>query len=199
MLDAGSALCERLDAALLRMRKLRCEDFERRPGDAATNLPIAVVHVEIHIVGHELVVARVGCGRQWHGSLARLRRCSPEDYPRELLVTFFYYKPPLILNSLRESIKMDISAYPPFAIGLLIAALANLLLYFCSPAGQPTTNTRRVAGLTLLCAAFSIPQLLIVWALPNTAAELFFFCVFGAGLALGTAVAAGARPHRDQG
>jgi hypothetical protein len=62
------------------MRKLRYEDFERRPGDAATDLPITVVHVEIHIVGHELVVARVGCGRQWHGSLARLRRCSPEDY-----------------------------------------------------------------------------------------------------------------------
>jgi hypothetical protein len=80
MLDAGSALFERLDAALLRMRKLRCEDFERRPGDAATDLPITVVHVEIHIVGHELVVARVDCGRQWHGSLARLRRCSPEDY-----------------------------------------------------------------------------------------------------------------------
>src|SRR5262249_14383006 len=89
MLDAGSAPCERLDAALLRMRKLRCEDFERRPGDAATNLPITVVHVEIHIVGHELVVARVGCGRQWHGSLARLRRCSPEDSPfaEELLST----------------------------------------------------------------------------------------------------------------
>src|SRR5215469_16995098 len=80
MLDAGSALFERLDAALLRMRKLRCEDFERRPGDAATDLPISVVHVEIHIVGYELVMARVDCGRQWHGSLARLRRCSPEDY-----------------------------------------------------------------------------------------------------------------------
>ena len=114
-------------------------------------------------------------------------------YPGEVLVTFFYYKPPLILDSLRQSIKMDMSAYPPFAIGLLIAALANLLLYFCSPAGQPTANTRWVAGLTLLCAAFSIPQLLVVWALPNTAADLFFFCVFGAGLALGTAVAAGTR------
>src|SRR5262249_8953328 len=35
MLDAGSALCERLDAALLRMRKLRCEDFERCRGHTA--------------------------------------------------------------------------------------------------------------------------------------------------------------------
>ena len=112
-------------------------------------------------------------------------------YPGEVLVTFFYYKPPLILDSLRQSLKMDMSAYPPFAIGLLIAALANLLLYFCSPAGQPTANTRWVAGLTLLCAAFSIPQLLVVWALPNTAADLFFFCIFFVGLALGTAVAAG--------
>jgi len=114
-------------------------------------------------------------------------------YPGEVLVTFFYYKPPLILDSLRQSLKMDMSAYPPFAIGLLIAASATLLLYFASPGAQPTANTRWVAGLTLLCAAFSIPQLLVVWALPNTAADLFFFCIFGASLALGTAVAAGTR------
>jgi hypothetical protein len=88
---------------------------------------------------------------------------------------------------------MDMNAYPPFAIGLLVAGLANLLLYFCSPAGQPTANTRWMAGLTLLCAAFSIPLLLMVWALPHTAPDLFFFCVFGAGLALGTAVAVGTR------
>src|SRR5262249_49743211 len=69
-------------------------------------------------------------------------------YLGEVLVTFFYYKPPLILNSLRESIKIDITAFPPFAIGLLVAALANLLVYFCPPAGQPTANTRWVAGLT---------------------------------------------------
>jgi hypothetical protein len=112
-------------------------------------------------------------------------------YPRDVWATFFYYKPPLILDSLRASIKMDLNAYPPLAIGLLVTALANLLFYFCSPAGQPTANTRWVAGLTLLCAAFSIPQLLVVWAIPNTAADLFFFCVFGAGLTLGTAVAAG--------
>jgi hypothetical protein len=109
-------------------------------------------------------------------------------YPGEVLATFFYYKPPLILNSLRESIKMDMSAYPPFAIGLLVAALANLLVYFSSPAGRPTADTRRVAALALLCAAFSIPQLLVVWALPNTAADLFFFCIFCAGLAFGAAV-----------
>jgi len=114
-------------------------------------------------------------------------------YPGEVLVTFLYYKPPLILDSLRESIKMDLNAYPSFAIGLLVAALANLLLYFCSLAGQPTGNIRWVVGLTLLCAAFSIPQLLVAWANPTTAADLFFFCVFGAGLALGTAVATGTR------
>jgi hypothetical protein len=116
-------------------------------------------------------------------------------YPGEVLVTFLYYKPPLILNSLRESIKMDMKAYPPFATGLLVAALANLLVYFCSPAGQSTANTRWVAELTLLCAAFSIPQLLVAWALPNTAADLFFFCIFAAGLALGTALAAGTIWH----
>ena len=49
------------------------------------------------------------------------------------IATFFYYKPLLILDSLRASIKIDMSAYPPLAIGLLVAALANLLVYFFSP------------------------------------------------------------------
>src|SRR6516165_814227 len=82
MKDSRGALCRnrRLFGILQRLRCGWAGDFERRPGDAATDLPITVVHVEIHIVGHELVVARVDCGRQWHGSLARLRRCSPEDY-----------------------------------------------------------------------------------------------------------------------
>jgi hypothetical protein len=67
MLDAGSTLVECLDAALLRARKLRRQDFERQPGDPAADRPIAVVHIEIHIVGREMVVPRVS--RQWHGSL----------------------------------------------------------------------------------------------------------------------------------
>src|SRR4051794_28320445 len=58
MLDAGSTLFERLDAALLRTWKLRCEDFERHPGDPAADPPITVVHIEIHIVGREMVVPR---------------------------------------------------------------------------------------------------------------------------------------------
>ena len=67
MLDVGSTLFERLDAALLCMRKLRCKDFKRQPRDPATNPPIIVVHKEIYVVGRELVVPRVDCGRQWHG------------------------------------------------------------------------------------------------------------------------------------
>jgi hypothetical protein len=114
-------------------------------------------------------------------------------YPGEVLTTFYYYKPSRILDSLKERIKIDMSAYPPLAIGLLVAAFANLLVYFISPAGQPTANTQRVAGVTLLCAAFSIPQLLVGWGLSHTAADLFFFCIFFVGLALGTAVAAGTR------
>jgi hypothetical protein len=67
MLDVGSTLFERLDAALLCMRKLRCKDFKRQPRDPATNPPITAVHKEIYVVGRELVVPRVGGGRQWHG------------------------------------------------------------------------------------------------------------------------------------
>jgi hypothetical protein len=111
-------------------------------------------------------------------------------YPGKVFATFFYYKPPLILESLRESIKTNMSVYPPFAVAMLIAAPVNLLVYFMSAAGVSIVNARRVAGLALLCAAFSIPQLLVGWALPNTAADLFFFLIFCVGLAFGAATIA---------
>src|SRR5262249_42223262 len=65
-LDAGAALFERLDAALLGGWKVGFEEFERQSGDAATNTLVPVVHVEVDSVLREVVVPRIGCSRERH-------------------------------------------------------------------------------------------------------------------------------------
>ena len=56
-LDAGAALFERLDAALLSGWKVGFEEFERQSGDAATNTLVPIAHVEVDNVGREMVGA----------------------------------------------------------------------------------------------------------------------------------------------
>jgi hypothetical protein len=66
-LDAGAALLERLDAALLRGWEVGFEKFERQPADAATNTLAPIFHVKVDNVGREVVVTRIGCSCERHG------------------------------------------------------------------------------------------------------------------------------------
>ena len=129
MLDVGSTLFERLDAALLCMRKLRCKDFKRQPRDPATNPPITVVHKEIYVVGRELVVPRVDCGRQWHGfrllgstavlqTIARLLRSWKTSWPQSSHNTAFLRPTPLSRGTIMSDSGNEIMADGFWQVGL---------------------------------------------------------------------------------
>jgi hypothetical protein len=107
-------------------------------------------------------------------------------YPGEVLKTFFYYKPRLIVPTLNVVLQTKMSVFPSLSIGLLVAALGNLLVCLVGPAGELAAERRRliVAG-TLLFTASTIPPYLVAWANPGTIADLAFFSIFCAGLALG--------------
>jgi hypothetical protein len=49
---------------------------------------------------------------------------------------------------------------------------------------------RRIGGLSLLAGGCAILPLIAAWALPATAADLLFYCLFLVGLGLGSALAA---------
>jgi hypothetical protein len=102
-------------------------------------------------------------------------------YPREVLITFLYYKPVYILRSMGQSLTFDFSTYSATNIGLLIAALGVLLAALIV---QPPAPFRRLAWVTILCAGCAIPPLIAVWAFPYTSGDLVFFCLFLVGLAL---------------
>jgi hypothetical protein len=62
-------LFERLQTALLSPLEFRVEDFERQFTHTATNTLVPVVHKKVDILAREMVVARIKCGGQRHGSL----------------------------------------------------------------------------------------------------------------------------------
>jgi hypothetical protein len=107
-------------------------------------------------------------------------------YPGEVLRTFFYYKPRLIPWALGLVLRTNMNVFPPLSIGLLVAALGNLLVCLVGPAGELAPERRRVIVVaTLLFTASTIPPYLVAWANPGTVADLAFYSVFCAGLALG--------------
>jgi hypothetical protein len=114
-------------------------------------------------------------------------------YPGDVLATFFYYKPKMIVSSIFASIQTKWIVYPPFAIGLLVAALVNSFAYFIVVARLPTSNRKLIAKGTALFAVSAIPSYLVAWAHPWTTADLLFYCLFFIGLLSGVVVATGSR------
>jgi len=114
-------------------------------------------------------------------------------YPVEVLATFFYYKPKIIISSILASLETRLVSYPPLAIGLLFASFANLLAYFVVGARLPAPNRKLIVKAAMLFAAAAVPSYLVAWASPWTTGDLLFYCVFCIGLLSGLVAAAGYR------
>src|SRR5580700_3746694 len=120
-------------------------------------------------------------------------------YPAEVLKTFVYYKPQRIVTSMSRSMRFNFGGdqsrarhpagppvvpYPPLAIGLLFVSLAVALVHFGIGAVS-TAELSRVAGVTFLLAAFTLPTYFAVWATPPVSADLLLYCLFALGLTAG--------------
>jgi hypothetical protein len=124
--------------------------------------------------------------------------------PADVLKTFIYYKPQRIVRSISRSMMFNFGGdqsrarkpagppvipYPPLAIGLLLVSLAVALVHFGIGAVS-TAELSRIAGVTFLLVAFTLPTYFAVWASPSTAADLLFYCIFGLGLTAGAMLVA---------
>jgi hypothetical protein len=119
-------------------------------------------------------------------------------YPGEVLKTFVYYKPQLIVTSITRSLVFNFTGlpakaagasggngipYPPLAIGLLLISIV-VPLTFMSLVRASVLDLSRIAGVTFISAFSTIPSYLAVWAAPHTSADLLLYCLFSVGFAL---------------
>lgn len=120
----------------------------------------------------------------------------------EVLKTFVYYKPQYVGWSIAESMRVNfhgeqaravipdgprVVPYPRLSIGLLLASMACALACFVINSIS-LAELRRIAGVTLLSACFTLPSYLAVWAMPHTSGDLLLYCIFALGLAVGAAL-----------
>jgi len=106
-------------------------------------------------------------------------------YPSQVLATFFYYKPELIVQTMAQDLALDPAGYPPMLNVLVLAGFINFLGFLVNPANASTGSMMlRLAGLGALFGLSSIPSYLVAWANPGTTADLLFYCLFCIGLGL---------------
>jgi hypothetical protein len=108
-------------------------------------------------------------------------------YPRQVLETYIYYKPPLVFTSIKQSIDLNLNlgAYRPFKKGLLVVAFGVLLIFFVTGLVVPDpTQSLWLGGITLEFALFSIPAYFFAWAGAAQTPDLRPYAIVGVGVAL---------------
>jgi hypothetical protein len=151
-------------------------------------------------------------GRQYETALREAFFRIVRHYPTEVLTTLVYYKPLLIIQSMIFDFRTNFTGDPAAAtaflnpqvndttidskytyvthsltpyskasIALLIMAVVLSSAYLFTRSVPPAV-LRQIVGVTLLCASWTIPPYILVWAAPHTSADLFFFLIFLIGL-----------------
>lgn len=108
------------------------------------------------------------------------------NYPRQMVELFFYYKPLMIAEAMRESLQTNWSSYSALSIGLLLVGLANAIIALL----QVRVSVSRVLRFSLFAGLLACVPLIAVWGIVATAAAVFFFCLFSLGLAFAAMITA---------
>ena len=145
---------------------------------------------EVYAAKHEIpyaVASKLTYGREYDAALRKAFFDILRMYPAEMLRTFVYYKPRMILSSLEELAQLELRRTNPVLVFLFSATLANLLAFaLMSPLGL--NNTAMIAGAAVLLAGFSTLPYIAVWAMPHTSGDLFLLCLFSVGLLLTSSI-----------
>jgi hypothetical protein len=107
------------------------------------------------------------------------------SYPRQALQLYFYYKPKLILDTLRAALDWQLERVPPLILILAVLQLELFLWFVSASAAKVPFNAAKALGVLALFFLFSIAPPLVAWASLCTSADLIFYmyAAFALGLA----------------
>ena len=174
------------------------EIYDCRNGDIPEGLTVGTLdrnghciwwhYVAAHNIAREGALAKVG-GSLYEEALRAAFFDIARLYPHEVLATFIYYKPVWLLQAM-EFLVLNPAVPSPILMALVIAGLANFLLFLVVEASSSTGSAilLRLLGLGALLGVSSIPAYFTAWATPHTIADLLFYCLFCIGLGIGSAV-----------
>jgi hypothetical protein len=111
------------------------------------------------------------------------------EYPREVLATFLYYKPKMLLNDLLSIGRLKFDQQQNFSILLLIGSVGVFLLYVAA-AAPPRSVARRMFGIALAFSVCNLCPLMVAWPVYWTMDDLVLSFVFSAATILMSAISA---------
>jgi hypothetical protein len=107
------------------------------------------------------------------------------SYPRQALQLYFYYKPLLILDTLRAALDWQLERVPPLILIFAVFQLELFLWFVAASAVKVPFNAAKALGVLALFFLFSIAPPLVAWASLWTSADLIFYmyAAFAIGIA----------------
>ena len=106
------------------------------------------------------------------------------QYPKQVFVTFFYYKPLLLASTLRSIFSFDFLFSWPISVMVVLQFLITTV-YSYSISADPRSNhiTTLAAGLVISAVCCCVIYL-AAWSLPWTSSELLFYVIAIVAIAL---------------
>ena len=106
------------------------------------------------------------------------------QYPKQVLVTFFYYKPVLLTSTLRSILSFNFSFSWPISVMVVLQFLITAAYVYSISANPRYNQTAVLAAGMVISAICCCVIYLVAWSLPWTSSELLFYVIAIAAVAL---------------
>lgn len=141
---------------------------------------------------HHIPIATAGT-QIYSGSYESAMRSSffqvMHEYPKDVLETFFYYKPKNLLTNLLDGGRIVFDSYPIISILLFMLAIGIFLIHAAT--ASPTKSVGlRIVSIAVAFVILNIAPLILVWATYWTMNDFVLSCFFCAATILVLAVSA---------
>jgi hypothetical protein len=105
------------------------------------------------------------------------------SYPREVLETFFYYKPMRLLNTMTASLDLYFGGQAVSMVVVLLAQMAMTITFIVlGTTGASEGQPRLLGRMLALFFSWSLLPPFVAWSSPHTSADLILYVFVGIGL-----------------
>ena len=123
--------------------------------------------------------------REYEGAMREAFFDIARSYPRQVLETFFYYKPLNLLDTVAGSLALDFNRQPFLMAIVFLAQVAVTIIFVVS--AMSVARERQAQPLVRILALFFLWSLLpqfVAWSSPHTSADLSLYVFMSIGLIL---------------
>ncbi len=126
--------------------------------------------------------------REYEGAMREAFFDIARSYPRQVLETFFYYKPLKLLDTVAGSLALDFNRQPFLMAMVFLAQVVVTVIFIVSGmSGAPERQAQPLVRMLALFFLWSLLPQFVAWSSPHTSADLSLYVFISIGLMLAAA------------